>query len=34
LSDEELQALAHGLTAIVAVMKKELEEEMQQITPS
>lgn len=29
LSDDELQALAHGLTAIVAVMKKDLEEEMQ-----
>ena len=28
LSDEELKALAHGLIAIVAVMKKELEEEM------
>jgi DNA-binding MarR family transcriptional regulator len=32
LSDEELQALAHGLTAIVAVMKKDLEEEIQQGT--
>jgi len=30
LSDDELNALAHGLTAIVAVMKKELEDEMQQ----
>jgi len=30
LSDDELNALAHGLTAIVAVMKKELEAEMQQ----
>jgi DNA-binding MarR family transcriptional regulator len=30
LSDEELHALAHGLTAIVAVVKKELEEQMQQ----
>ena len=30
LSDEELSALAHGLSAIVAVVKKELEEEMQQ----
>ena len=29
LSDDELNALAHGLTAIVAVMKKELEDEMQ-----
>lgn len=34
LSDEELNALARGLTAIVAVMKKELEDEMQHITPS
>lgn len=32
LSDDELQALAHGLTAIVAVMKKDLEDEMQQGT--
>jgi DNA-binding MarR family transcriptional regulator len=32
LSDEELHALAHGLSAIVAVMKKELEDEMQQST--
>lgn len=32
LSDEELQALAHGLTAIVAVMKKDMEDEMQQGT--
>lgn len=32
LSDDELKALAHGLTAIVAVMKKDLEEEMQQST--
>jgi DNA-binding MarR family transcriptional regulator len=32
LSDEELNALAHGLTAIVTVMKKELEDEMQQST--
>lgn len=31
LSDEELNALAHGLTAIVAVMKKELEEEMEKL---
>ena len=29
LSDDELNALAHGLTAIVAVMKKELEDDMQ-----
>jgi len=29
LSEEELQALAQGLTAIVAIMKKDLEEEMQ-----
>src|SRR5512133_3507256 len=29
LSDEELKALAHGLSAIVAVVKKELEDEMQ-----
>jgi DNA-binding MarR family transcriptional regulator len=28
LSDDELQALAHGLSAIVAVVKKELEDEM------
>lgn len=33
LSDDELNALARGLSAIVAVMKKELEEEMQRITP-
>lgn len=33
LSDEELNALARGLSAIVAVVKKELEDEMQQITP-
>lgn len=32
LSDEELKALAHGLTAIVAVMKKDLEEEIGQST--
>jgi DNA-binding MarR family transcriptional regulator len=32
LSDDELSALAHGLTAIVAVVKKELEDEMQQST--
>ena len=30
LSDEELTALAHGLSAIVAVVKKELEDELQQ----
>src|SRR5215207_2373941 len=29
LSDDELSALAHGLTAIVAVVKKELEEQLQ-----
>jgi DNA-binding MarR family transcriptional regulator len=34
LSDEELNALARGLSAIVAVVKKELEDEMQQITPT
>jgi DNA-binding MarR family transcriptional regulator len=34
LSDEELNALARGLSAVVAVVKKELEDEMQQITPS
>jgi len=34
LSEEELKALAHGLGAIVNVVKKELEDEMQQITPS
>jgi len=28
LSDDELSALAHGLSAIVAVVKKELEEEL------
>jgi DNA-binding MarR family transcriptional regulator len=32
LSDEELYALARGLTAIVAVVKRELEEELQQST--
>jgi DNA-binding MarR family transcriptional regulator len=32
LSDNELNALARGLSAIVQVMKKELEDEMQQIT--
>lgn len=30
LSDDELNALARGLTAIVAVMKQELEDELQQ----
>lgn len=34
LSDDELNALAKGLSAIVEVVKKELEQEMQQITPS
>ena len=34
LSDEELNALARGLSAIVAVVKKELEEEMQQAAPT
>lgn len=32
LSDEELKALAHGLSAIVAVVKKELEDELQKDT--
>ena len=32
LSDEELSALARGLSDIVQVVKKELEEEMQQIS--
>ena len=32
LSDDELNALARGLSAIVEVVKKELENEMQQIT--
>src|SRR6266540_1188210 len=32
LSDDELNALARGLSAIVEVMKKELEEELQQIS--
>src|SRR6266487_4004022 len=31
LSDDELNALARGLNAIVAVVKKELEDEMQQM---
>lgn len=30
LSDDELKALAHGLTAIVTIMKKDLEQETQQ----
>jgi MarR family transcriptional regulator, organic hydroperoxide resistance regulator len=34
LSDEELSALAHGLSAIVAVVKKELEDEMQRSNKS
>ncbi len=34
LSDDELRSLAHGLSAIVTVMKQELEEEMQKLTPS
>jgi DNA-binding MarR family transcriptional regulator len=33
LSDDELRALAHGLTAIVAVVKQEFEEEIQQSAP-
>jgi DNA-binding MarR family transcriptional regulator len=33
LSDDELNALARGLSAIVAVVKKELEDEMQWMTP-
>ena len=33
LSDDELNALARGLNAIVAVVKKELEDEMQQMIP-
>ncbi len=33
LSDDELNALARGLSAIVEVVKKELEDEMQQIAP-
>lgn len=32
LSDDELSALAHGLAAIVTVVKKELEDEMQKGT--
>jgi DNA-binding MarR family transcriptional regulator len=34
LSDEELNALARGLSAIVAVVKKELEDEMEKISIS
>jgi MarR family transcriptional regulator, organic hydroperoxide resistance regulator len=34
LSDDELNALARGLNAIVTVVKKELEDEMQQTTPT
>lgn len=33
LNDDELNALARGLGAIVIVVKKELEDEMQQISP-
>jgi len=33
LSDDELKALAHGLSAIVTVVKKDLEDEMQKVTP-
>ena len=33
LSDDELNALARGLSAIVEVMKKELEEKIQQVIP-
>jgi len=33
LSDDELNALAHGLSAIVTVVKKELEDEIQQVAP-
>jgi DNA-binding MarR family transcriptional regulator len=33
LSDEELSALAHGLSAIVSVVKKEFEEELQRSGP-
>ncbi len=32
LNDDELSALAHGLSAIVTVVKKELEDEMQKST--
>ena len=34
LSDDELNALARGLSAIVAVVKQELEDEMQQNIPA
>ncbi len=34
LSDKELSALAHGLSAIVKVIKNELEDEMQRIEPA
>jgi DNA-binding MarR family transcriptional regulator len=34
LSDEELSALAHGLSAIVEVIKTELEDEMQRTDPA
>jgi len=34
LNDDELNALARGLSAIVTVVKRELEDEMQQITSS
>lgn len=34
LSDDELNALARGLSAIVAVVKQELEDEMQQTIPA
>ena len=33
LNDDELDALARGLSAIVEVAKKELEDEMRQVTP-
>jgi MarR family transcriptional regulator, organic hydroperoxide resistance regulator len=33
LSDDELNALARGLSAVVTVVKKELEDEMQQLAP-
>ncbi len=34
LSDEELSALAHGLSAIVNVIRSELEDEIQRINPA
>jgi len=34
LSDDELNALARGLSAIVTVVKQELEDELQQIIPA